>query len=588
MALKRFVAEGEEMKYLKPWQVSFPWDQDIIDANQQVFGNPTFRECQQEIINATKSGRDCLALIPTGGGKSLTFQLSAVTDKGVTFVIMPLLSLIEDNINFVKDLGIPALSLSGGPNADRKMGELYNQIRDLHYKIVYLTPERLTKSPGLVAVMENCYGNGTVDRFVIDEVHCVSHWGQDFRKDYLLLDTLKKNFPRVPILGLTATATSKVKDDIIVKLGLGDDVVCFQSSFNRPNLNYEIRLKKNLKNVDQDLSDLLKTRFKDRSGIIYCVSRKNCENLAHTLKKKFKISCDHYHAEMKIEDRNAVQASWMKDEIQVIIATIAFGMGINKRDVRFVIHYSIPKSLEGYVQECGRGGRDGKRAECILYYTYSDRKLYDYFIVNNRFTNKARKNENLHALYSILKYCEEPYKCRRQLQLNFLGEDFDSAKCEQMCDNCKRDMDVQQRDMNKEAAMLATVIKQITEAKGNVTMSQIVDIVRGKKVQAKSIKNHIVELHKGCLKHLDEGEIRRTLLQMLTTKILKESFTSMQVGGRNTTVIVYLVPGRNCEDFVNRPGYEGHTKIHISEGKERLAQTKPKSHVKNSRLRYTS
>lgn len=210
-------------------------------------------------------------------------------------------------------------------------------------------------------------------------------------------------------MGLTATATIKVKDDIVGRLGIKNDVVCFQSSFNRPNLIYEIRDKKGLKNIDQDLCDLLNKRFKGKSGIIYCISRKDCEKVCETLQRNYKIKCDFYHAELNYSKRQEIQSKWMKNEIQVIIATIAFGMGINKKDVRFVVHYSIPKSLEGYVQECGRSGRDGKQAECILYYSYGDRKRNDYFIVTNHDNTKNRKNENLHALYSILDYCEEPY-----------------------------------------------------------------------------------------------------------------------------------------------------------------------------------
>ena len=243
----------------------------------------------------------------------------------------------------------------------------------------------------------------------------MSHWGQDFRKDYLHLDTLKKRYPKVPLLCLTATATIKVKEDIVKRLGIKDTVQYFVSSFNRPNLQYEIRRKQDIKNTDADISQLLKTRFKKKCGIIYCISRKDCEKLAEVLKRNYKIKCDFYHAELDYAKRVEIQQKWMSDEIQVIIATIAFGMGINKKDVRFVIHYAIPKSLEGYVQECGRSGRDSFKAECILYYAYSDRKRNDYFILTNCDNTKGRKNENLHALYSILNYCEEPYICRRKL-----------------------------------------------------------------------------------------------------------------------------------------------------------------------------
>lgn len=192
---------------------------------------------------------------------------------------------------------------------------------------------------------------------------------------------------------------------------------------------YEIRDKKSFKSINDDLVQLLRSRFKNKSGIIYCISRKECEKLSETLKRNYNIKCDFYHAELTYTKRQEIQAKWMNDEIQIIIATIAFGMGINKRNVRFVIHYSMPKSLEGYVQECGRSGRDQQKAECILYYSYGDRKRNDFFIVTNKDNTKGRKNENLHALYSILEYCEEPHICRRKMQLNFLGEEFDERMC---------------------------------------------------------------------------------------------------------------------------------------------------------------
>lgn len=246
-----------------------------------------------------------MALIPTGGGKSLTFQISAITGLGVTFVVMPLLSLIEDNLNFVLELGIAAVSLSVG-NAykeDKKMGHIYSEIRQIQHKIVYLTPEKLVASPALMTVLDELYECNKLDRFVIDEVHCVSHWGQDFRKDYLHLDILKKRFPTVPILGLTATATQKVKDDMAKRLGIKSTVYYFQSSFNRPNLIYEIRNKKQLKSIDSDLITLLQTRFRGKSGIIYCLSKKDCEKLSETLKRNHKIPCDYYHADLEYRKR---------------------------------------------------------------------------------------------------------------------------------------------------------------------------------------------------------------------------------------------------------------------------------------------
>ena len=235
----------------------------------------------------------------------------------------------------------------------------------------------------------------------------------------------------------------------------------FQCSFNRPNLIYEVRDKKQVKNIENDIAELLKNRFKRKSGIIYCISRKECEKLAENLKRNHSVKCDFYHADLSQQKRSEIQAKWMRNEVQVIIATIAFGMGINKRDVRFVIHYSFPKSLEGYVQECGRAGRDQKKGECILYYQYGDRKLQDFFIGTSQ-TTGARKRENLKALYSMLEYCEEPNLCRRVMQLTFLGEkDFNKEQCQGMCDNCKKKQTIGLQDLTDAAIKMVDVIKAI-------------------------------------------------------------------------------------------------------------------------------
>ena len=362
---------------------------------------------------------------------------------------------------------------------------------------------------------------------------------------------LKQRWPNVPLLGLTATATNKVKEDVVKRLNMQNPVI-LQSSFNRPNLQYEIRHKKKLKNVDGDISNLLKTRFKNKCGIIYCISRKDCEKLAETLKRNYNIKCDYYHAEMTYKKRQEVQSNWMQGEILVIVATIAFGMGINKRDVRFVIHYAIPKSLEGYVQECGRSGRDSLQAECILYYSYNDRKRNDFFICNNTDNTKVRKNENLHALYSILAYCEEPYQCRRKIQLNFLGEEFDSRKCNKMCDNCKQSKKVIEKNVRKEATVIMDLILECEELSINITMRQLIDHLRGKQVKSYSVDQNKISSSKGVLKHLQETDISRIIIQMLRSRVLKESFSATKVPGQAiSNISVYLQSGKHHTKFQN-------------------------------------
>ena len=335
---------------------------------------------------------------------------------------MPLISLIQDQL-----MGLEKLT-------DKYKGYFYSSDfhdgffttlytgRDPALKIIYLTPEKIVGSQAFLQVLTNLYYKNKIDRFVIDEAHWVSIWGQDFRKDYLELKILKEKFPRVPILSLTATATPKVKKDIIEKLKL-KNVVHFQSSFNRPNLFYEV-VDKDMLKMNESIAHFIKTRFPNESGIIYWLSKKECEDLTFKLKNVFKLQCDFYHADMNENRRYSIQSRWMNGDIKIVIATIAFGMGINKTNVRYVIHTSLPKSLENYTQECGRAGRDGNPAHWILYYNYNDRRRLEYFIVSNNETTMERKNENLHSIYKMMEFWEEPLRWRRKLLLKYLDEEF--------------------------------------------------------------------------------------------------------------------------------------------------------------------
>lgn len=401
----------------------FAWNLNVKKALKQVFKLDSFRRHQLEVINASMDGKDCFVLMPTGGGKSICYQLPAIISRGITIVISPLLSLIQDQMyNLVVLRHIPALSLSGDKSAaDRKF--FFNQLTSPNRKckIFYITPEMLAKSQNFQDHITQLVNQNQISRFVIDEAHCLSQWGHDFRPDYKSLGLLKQKYPRVPVIALTATATDKVQHDIILNLGI-ENCTVFRQSFNRPNLRYHIYPKS--KSVNSDLVSFIKCYYPTASGIIYCTSKRECELMADTLQKDYGLSAFFYHAGLEKDDRYAIQQKWASNEIQVIVATIAFGMGIDKPDVRFVIHYSLPKSLEGYYQETGRAGRDGDESCCVLYYNYGDKKTIDFMIDRSEGTTQEKERQR-HNLQQVIDYCENSSECRRQHILSVRKACFD-------------------------------------------------------------------------------------------------------------------------------------------------------------------
>ncbi|KAH9385345.1 bloom syndrome protein [Nematocida major] len=452
-----------------PAELSFQQRQAYV-CLRKVFFLHDFRQNQLQIVMSVLSGRDVFVLMPTGGGKSLTFQLPAVISPGITVVISPLLALIQDQIKNLLLRGIPAVAINSSLTKTEK--DIAYRMLTQHgiekdktlpaaqrmpaVKIVYATPELLVESRTFNRALETLQENGRLSRFVIDEAHCVSQWGHDFRPDYTQLFRLRELYPSVPITALTATATAAVKKDVKDALRL-QNCQMFTQSFNRPNLKYLVMPKG--KNPIPNIVSFIETYYPEDSGIIYCLSKRDCEWLAETLQKDHKIRAGYYHAGLSTRERTERAREWDSSKIRVIVATIAFGMGIDKKDVRYVIHYSLPKSLEGYYQETGRAGRDQLDSVCVLYYAYGDKKKIDYMIDVNTSSSPEAKSRQRRHLQEVISYCENKTECRRYLLLHYFGEVF-GKNCGSGCDNCQRDGVVEQINCLDEALQIIDIVRK--------------------------------------------------------------------------------------------------------------------------------
>ena len=427
---------------------------------KSTFGYDTFKPLQREIINNVMAKQDTLVIMPTGGGKSLTYQVPALLFGGLTVVVSPLIALMKDQVEQLRALGVSAVFLNSSLSPEEYQ-ENMDAVKSGRAKLLYVAPETLL-TPRIYSLLSSL----KLDLLAIDEAHCISEWGHDFRPEYRQLVDVRRKFPSAVCMALTATATPRVRADIMSSLGF-TQANEFLASFNRENLFIEVTPKRDP--IAQTLKFL--ENFKDQSGIIYCFSRKQVDELAATL-ARYKYSVRPYHAGLEDMDRRRNQEAFIRDDVQIIVATIAFGMGINKPNVRFVIHFDLPKSVESYYQEIGRAGRDGLPAHCLLLYSYGDASKIRYFIDQKEEPERSASYQHLDAM---TRYAEGS-SCRRKPLLSYFGETYTQENCG-TCDNCGME-ESDLADITIPAQKFLSCVKRSDERFG---AAHVVDILLGSK-----------------------------------------------------------------------------------------------------------
>ena len=470
---------------------------------KNIFGYDEFRPLQEEIINSILKKNDSLVVMPTGGGKSLCFQIPALIFEGLTIVISPLISLMKDQVQQLTELGIDAVFLNSSLSTEAyKINE--ELIRNNKVKLLYVAPETLAMQKTL-----NLLSSIKIDCLTVDEAHCISEWGHDFRPEYRQIADISLNFNDAVIAAFTATATPRVQDDIIKSLKF-KNYKKFVASFNRKNLYLQVAPKTDALYQTIDFLE----KYPNQSGIIYCFSRKQVDMLYEELHYR-KYSVRPYHAGLSDADRKKHQEEFINDDVQIIVATIAFGMGINKPNVRFVIHYDLPKDIESYYQEIGRAGRDGLRAHCLLLLGYGDISKINYFI--NQKEDKERRIAKMH-LDTLIMYAES-YNCRRIPLLNYFGENYVQGKCG-MCDNCEKE-EKDLVDVTTEAQKFLSCIKRTGEIFGTM---HIIDVLRGSKSQKVIDKNHHLLSTYGIGKDISKEQWLSLSRQFIQRNIIEKDF----------------------------------------------------------------
>jgi ATP-dependent DNA helicase RecQ len=501
---------------------------ELLPLLKQYFGFTSFRPLQEEIIRDSLAGKDTFALLPTGGGKSLCFQLPSLARDGLTVVVSPLIALMKDQVDALQASGFAATFL----NSSLTAGESRERLRGLHngeFRLLYVAPERLMLS-GFLSDLQNW----NVQLIAIDEAHCISEWGHDFRPEYRQISELRGHFPNVPFMALTATATGRVREDIVNHLKLRESK-CYVASFNRPNLTYRV-IPKN-KPYDQ-LLDFLRARPRE-SGIVYCMSRKSTESVAQRLSEDG-VKAKSYHAGLTPKERSEHQELFLRDDVRVICATIAFGMGINKPNVRFVVHYDLPKNIEGYYQETGRAGRDGLPGECVLLFSPGDAVKQTMFI-----DEKPTPQEQQIAreqLQQMVHYAECAY-CRRSELLAYFGEEFSPTEKSKIncgaCDNCLSPREI--FDGTLAAQKILSCVYRIREKNSfGVGLNHVVEVLTGADTEKIRKWNHAQLSTYGIGKEHSRPEwaaIGRELIRLGFLRQTTEKFSVLELTNNGGAIL---------------------------------------------------